>query len=311
MEARLVCIETSGTFGGIALFFKKKIWEIKFSSDRSYSSHLFRFLPFVLQPKSSICQSNPPFSHPSAARPKDLFRSFGAYAPQDDTQGVALRPFFSCRPEAVRPKDLSSSHSEPPFCHPEPPFCHPERSEGPLPFPFSLDETDYFVVDVGPGSFTGLRVGVSLVKALTLVYEKPVIPVSSLEVLSFGYGCPDLPILSLVDAYTGEVFAGMYRWENGRLVTLLKPCLLRLEELESLIKERTLVVSETLEKWKDYLCERLSERVVFPSYPVHLSASLLGGLAMLKLSQGEAEVLSGDEVLPLYLKPSQAERKRS
>ena len=257
MEARLVCIETSGTFGGIALFFKKKIWEIKFSSDRSYSSHLFRFLPFVLQPKSSICQSNPLFSHS------------------------------------------------------EPPFCHPERSEGSLPFPFSLDETDYFVVDVGPGSFTGLRVGVSLVKALTLVYEKPVIPVSSLEVLSFGYGCPDLPILSLVDAYTGEVFAGMYRWENGRLVTLLKPCLLRLEELESLIKERTLVVSETLEKWKDYLCERLSERVVFPSYPVHLSASLLGGLAMLKLSQGEAEVLSGDEVLPLYLKPSQAERKRS
>ena len=278
MEARLVCIETSGTFGGIALFFKKKIWEIKFSSDRSYSSHLFRFLPFVLQPKSSICQSNPPFCHPEP-------------------------PFCYSEPPFCHPVS--------PFSHPEPPFCHPERSEGPLPFPFSLDETDYFVVDVGPGSFTGLRVGVSLVKALTLVYEKPVIPVSSLEVLSFGYGCPDLPILSLVDAYTGEVFAGMYRWENGRLVTLLKPCLLRLEELESLIKERTLVVSETLEKWKDYLCERLSERVVFPSYPVHLSASLLGGLAMLKLSQGEAEVLSGDEVLPLYLKPSQAERKRS
>lgn len=278
MEARLVCIETSGTFGGIALFFKKKIWEIKFSSDRSYSSHLFRFLPFVLQPKSSICQSNPPFCHPEP-------------------------PFCYSEPPFCHPVS--------PFSHPEPPFCHPERSEGSLPFPFSLDETDYFVVDVGPGSFTGLRVGVSLVKALTLVYEKPVIPVSSLEVLSFGYGCPDLPILSLVDAYTGEVFAGMYRWENGRLVTLLKPCLLRLEELESLIKERTLVVSETLEKWKDYLCERLSERVVFPSYPVHLSASLLGGLAMLKLSQGEAEVLSGDEVLPLYLKPSQAERKRS
>ena len=236
MEARLVCFETSGAFGGIAFLLGKKTWEIKFSADKSYSSHLFRFLPLIFQ-------SN--------------------------------------------------------------------LSEGALPTPFPLEEADYFVVDVGPGSFTGLRVGLSLVKALTLVHEKPVIPISSLEVLSFGYGCPDLPILSLVDAYTGEVFAGMYRWEKGRLTTLLEPCLLRLEELESLIKEKTLIVSETVEKWKDYLSERLSHKVVFPSNPVELSASLLGRFAMLKLSQGEAKVLSGDEVLPLYLKPSQAERKRS
>jgi tRNA threonylcarbamoyladenosine biosynthesis protein TsaB len=236
MEARLVCFETSGAFGGIAFLLGKKTWEIKFSADKSHSSHLFRFLPLIFQ-------SNP--------------------------------------------------------------------SEGAFPTPFPLEEVDYFVVDVGPGSFTGLRVGLSLVKALTLVHEKPVIPISSLEVLSFGYGCPELPILSLVDAYTGEVFAGMYRWEKGRLTTLLEPCLLRLEELESLIQERTLIVSETLEKWKDYLIERLSHKVVFPSNPVELSAYLLGRLAMLKLSQGEAKVLSGDEVLPLYLKPSQAERKRA
>ncbi len=230
MEARLVCIETSGVYGGIAFLLGKKILEVKFSSDKAYSSHLFRLLPF-------------------------FFQNF------------------------------------------------------PLLFP--LETADYFVVDIGPGSFTGLRVGLSLVKALTLVYEKPVIPLSSLEVLSFGYGCPEMPVLSLVDAYTGEVFAGIYRWEKGGLKSLLKPCLLRLEELESLIQEKTLIVSETLEKWKEYLCERLPEKVVFPSYPVHLSASLLGRLAMLKLSQGEVEVLSGDEVLPLYLKPSQAERKGS
>ncbi|MCC6048901.1 MAG: hypothetical protein LM579_05170, partial [Thermodesulfobacterium sp.] len=90
-----------------------------------------------------------------------------------------------------------------------------------------------------------------------------------------------------------------------------EPCLLRLEELESLIQEKTLIVSETVDKWKDYLSERLSHKVVFPSNPVELSASLLGRFAMLKLSQGEAKVLSGDEVLPLYFKPSQAERKRS
>jgi len=175
MEARLVCFETSGAFGGIAFLLGKKTWEIKFPAEKAYSNHLFRLLPLIFQ-------SNP---------------SEGAFLP-----------------------------------------------------PFPLEEADYFVVDVGPGSFTGLRVGLSLVKALTLVHKKPVIPISSLEALSFGYGCPDLPILSLVDAYTGEVFAGMYKWEKGRLATLLEPCLLRLEELESLIQEKTLIVSETLESGK-------------------------------------------------------------
>jgi tRNA threonylcarbamoyladenosine biosynthesis protein TsaB len=164
MEARLVCFETSGIFGGIAFLLGKKTWEIKFSADKSYSSHLFRFLPLIFQ--SNLSQGPLP------------------------SLGVTERE---------------------------------ERSEGPLPTPFPLEEADYFVVDVGPGSFTGLRVGLSLVKALTLVHEKPVIPITSLEVLSFGYGCPDLPILSLVDAYTGRSLPACIDGKREGLQLFLSP----------------------------------------------------------------------------------------
>ena len=242
-EPRLVCFETSGAFGAIAFLSGKQVWEIKFSSGRSYSSHLFKLLPLVFQSTSNISQTQ--------IREENLF-----------------------------------------------------------PIPFPIERADYFVVDVGPGSFTGLRVGISLVKALTLVYEKPVVALSSLEVLSYAYGCPDYPVLSLIDAYTGEVFVGMYRWVDGNLVSLIKPCLLPLERIEVIIKEKTLIVSETLDKWKDYLYGKLRDRVVFPSNLIELSASLLGKLAQFKLSRGEAKILSGDEVLPLYLKPSQAERAK-
>ncbi len=174
--------------------------------------------------------------------------------------------------------------------------------------PFTLEEVDFLVVDVGPGSFTGLRVGLSVIKALTLVYEKPVIPVESLAVLAFTYGQPGYPLLSLIDAYTGEVFLGGYEWKGEELVCWLKPTLLPLAKVPEIIKEETLLISETLERWKRSW-EGFGKFLYLPR-PVELSAGLSGRFAQYLYARGlGAKIVSGEEVLPLYLKPSQAERQ--
>ncbi|MEZ5407908.1 MAG: tRNA (adenosine(37)-N6)-threonylcarbamoyltransferase complex dimerization subunit type 1 TsaB [Acidimicrobiales bacterium] len=68
----------------------------------------------------------------------------------------------------------------------------------------TLDQIGCFAVDVGPGRFTGLRVGLATVRTLALVAARPVVALSSLEILAGAE--PDRPLLAVVDARRGEVF---------------------------------------------------------------------------------------------------------
>lgn len=174
----------------------------------------------------------------------------------------------------------------------------------------SLEEVDYYAIDIGPGSFTGLRIGFSILKGLNLVSPRPVIPVSSLEVLAGNFISYPGNIISLVDAYSKEIFIASYRWENFYLKTLLPPTYIPLNDLPLYIKETSLFVSETLEKWKDFFKNSLKDVFIEPSFSPNLSAGLTAKLAYLKLKQGTADLKDAESILPLYLKPSSAERKK-
>ena len=174
---------------------------------------------------------------------------------------------------------------------------------------FSLDELNYYAIDIGPGSFTGLRIGLSILKGLCLVYPKPVITVSSLEILATNFISYSENIVSLINAYSREIFLASYRWENFYLRTLIFPICIPLKELPSYINTPSLFVSETLEKWKDFLKENLKDFLIEPVFSPSLSAGLVAKLAYIRLKQGVAEIKDAEKILPLYLKPSEAERK--
>ncbi|MFN4131531.1 MAG: tRNA (adenosine(37)-N6)-threonylcarbamoyltransferase complex dimerization subunit type 1 TsaB [Caldimicrobium sp.] len=174
----------------------------------------------------------------------------------------------------------------------------------------SMQDIQFIAVDIGPGSFTGLRIGISAIKAFSLVYNCPIIPISSLEVLAYPFYSSPFPILSLIDAYTQEIFIALYKYEGEFLKTLYPPNLVKLQDLGHLIQEPTLFVSETLEKWESHFKEKFREKFIKPLLKPSLRASLVCEIAWLKLNRGEAKLLHGEELLPLYLKPSEAERKR-
>lgn len=79
----------------------------------------------------------------------------------------------------------------------------------------ALGSVDAFALSIGPGSFTGLRVGLAFLKGVALVYDRPVIAVSTLEALAHQAG-PG-PVLSVLDARGGEVFAGLFGVEPSPL----------------------------------------------------------------------------------------------
>jgi tRNA threonylcarbamoyladenosine biosynthesis protein TsaB len=82
----------------------------------------------------------------------------------------------------------------------------------------SVADVDGFVAARGPGSFTGLRIGISVVKGLAYATSKPVAGISSLDGIAWQMAWAERPVLAMMDAKRGEVYCARYRFSNGELV---------------------------------------------------------------------------------------------
>lgn len=104
----------------------------------------------------------------------------------------------------------------------------------------SLDDLDLIAVGLGPGSFTGLRVGLATAKALARAKDKPLVGVSSLAALAYipGRCAPDKVVAASIDARRTEVYAGAYQWneESKSLHTVLSDCALHPEKWVEMLK---------------------------------------------------------------------------
>jgi tRNA threonylcarbamoyladenosine biosynthesis protein TsaB len=82
----------------------------------------------------------------------------------------------------------------------------------------NLSVTDGLAFTAGPGSFTGLRIGISTILGLAAATRKPIVGISGLDALAMQAAAPDMTICPLIDGRRGEVYCGRYRWVKGELV---------------------------------------------------------------------------------------------
>lgn len=82
-----------------------------------------------------------------------------------------------------------------------------------------ISDIDAFVAARGPGSFTGLRIGISVAKGMAYAMEKPGIGVSSLDGIAFRFVHSSIPVCVMMDAKRNEVYCAVYRFDHGRLVS--------------------------------------------------------------------------------------------
>lgn len=75
----------------------------------------------------------------------------------------------------------------------------------------SMNEIDHIAVDVGPGLFTGMRVGMAAAQSMAWALDVPVVPVTSLDAIAFGAGATEDPVAVALDARRGEVYWALYR----------------------------------------------------------------------------------------------------
>ncbi|HVB32923.1 MAG TPA: tRNA (adenosine(37)-N6)-threonylcarbamoyltransferase complex dimerization subunit type 1 TsaB [Patescibacteria group bacterium] len=174
-----------------------------------------------------------------------------------------------------------------------------------------LDRFDLFSVASGPGSFTGLRIGLAAAKGWAEVFSKPAIGVSVLEAVAAQATAPALLIASLVDARRGQVYGAIYERRDLVLVRRGEEMVLTPGEFFDLLAEATRGKSLALVSPTPEAIEEPLEHSAFRNLPVErvspFLAPVIGRLGYLRAASGEAGDPDGLEAN--YVRRSDAEMK--
>ena len=173
-----------------------------------------------------------------------------------------------------------------------------------------LKELDGLAYTRGPGSFTGLRIGLSVVKGLALVSAKPLVGVSGLEVLA--HQAPDRShlICPMMDARNNEVYCARYRYLDNGFQRVVDEAALSPEDALAGITENCLLVGDGALRYRTLMEERLGMLARFAAPDHGIPRALT--VARLSLAKFEAGVTDNlQSVVPLYLRKSYAEQSRA
>lgn len=173
-----------------------------------------------------------------------------------------------------------------------------------------LNEIDVFSCGIGPGSFTGLRIGIATVKGFALSLQKKVIGIPTLLALAENIPHFDGIICSVLDAKNKNVYAGLYEKENGMLAQIDGYITESVDVLIDRLKakeKKVIFVGDGIFTYREMFEKALGEKAFFASLSQNrVLASSVAKLAYDRAIQNDFDNI--DTLNPLYLKKSQAER---
>lgn len=178
-----------------------------------------------------------------------------------------------------------------------------------------LSDIETFAINAGPGSFTGVRIGVAALKGLVFSDEKNCVPVSTLESCAYNFqglpGVEDTLICPAMDARRNQVYTALFRWKDGKAGRLMEDKAIPIAELLEYIAEQgtpVVFVGDGAELCYEAAKETSLEATLAPEQLRYQNAVAVAACAERKLAEGFEPVRS-DDILPVYLRAPQAERE--
>ena len=167
-----------------------------------------------------------------------------------------------------------------------------------------LDSIDYFACSVGPGSFTGIRIGVAAIKGLADGLKKKCIPVSTLEALAYNLQGRCCTAVSVMDARCNQVYCGIFLVEGEKVTRLTEDMALKIDELEKMLPdyENVVFVGDGAR-----LCHSKLGYEIAPAGQLYQRGSSVAFAA--EKSFSEEKTVTAAELMPAYLRLPQAERE--
>lgn len=172
---------------------------------------------------------------------------------------------------------------------------------------FTLNSLDGLAVSAGPGSFTGLRIGLATAKGLAFATGHPLVGVPTLDALAWGVPFASYPVCPLLDAKKGEVYSALYRHRQGTFERLTEYRVLSPQHLLRELGEGPICfLGDGVSAYRHRIVETIGDRAYFVPPPRRYpSAACVAELGARRLAAGDGADPAG--VVPIYVRPSEAE----
>jgi tRNA threonylcarbamoyladenosine biosynthesis protein TsaB len=187
-------------------------------------------------------------------------------------------------------------------------------------------DIDIFGVAIGPGSFTGLRIGLSTAKGFSYATGKPIISVPTLEAFAWNFPYCRHPVCIMLDARKGEVYAALFQWDGHGFVRWMSEASVNVEKLlkkitsgipplpstkageEGFGEEKIVFAGEGALLYRDKIAAMIGEKAAFASHEKMIpSPANVASIGIQKALKGEfSEPVS---LVPIYIRRSEAEIK--
>lgn len=173
----------------------------------------------------------------------------------------------------------------------------------------TVTELNGFAITIGPGTFTGLRIGMSSIKGLAMASGKPVVGVSSLDALAMQAAPTSHLICPMIDARRGEVYFSRYRFKGECLNKEMDDLVLSPEEAVEYVDKPCVFVGNGALTYRKTIQQLIDGETYFiPFYQSIIKASTVAHLSMSKFKSGETDDIS--MLVPRYIRKSDAELKQ-
>lgn len=171
-----------------------------------------------------------------------------------------------------------------------------------------ISDIDAFCLSIGPGSFTGLRIGLSTIKGFAFATGKPVVAVPTLDAFAWNFPFSRYPVCPMLDARKKEVYTGLYEWNGDGFKKIIPELSVRPGDFIRDIKGPVIFAGEGASLYRDAILSIKGSEAIFSPPQLDVpSASAVAYLGLKKAINGEFS--DPVTLTPFYIRKSEAEIK--